>query len=473
MKSSFLTSVAGALVAAAGVHAGCQNIAGNYYCNQVNAVSYNQVGSSGSYKQITAMNDDGTCSSQDKEYSGNLAPFDEGLSVHFRGPIALKQFAVYYKGDSGDNAEIYKREAEPEEDVKINIGSNRYGGHKHKRVYVTDTVYVTSTVHAGEVPPAPATTSSSAAPTSAVPTSGVNNNLQANAKVNEQSSAPASSAPASSPAGSSAASSSSSSSSSAASSSSSSSSSSGDWSRKSYYNAESGTGDNLVFMNNMGGAGSGVFDNNFGNSISYAGSDGTSCASKATVLDDVTVGSNKEFMIFSGDECGDDDCGYYRPGIPAYKGFAGATKMFLFEFSMPSDDSTGFNADMPAIWFLNAQIPRTLQYGKEECSCWSSGCGELDVFEVLNSGNDYLTSHIHSSQGASSSGNGGGGGTSDYFERPTSGTLRAAVVFDGDSSTVSISKVDGTGSFSDSYSDSDVSGWSSTQSSKANINLST
>jgi hypothetical protein len=33
-------------------------------------------------------------------------------------------------------------------------------------------------------------------------------------------------------------------------------------------------------------------------------------------------------------------------------------------------------ADEPAIWMLNAQIPRTTQYGPSDCSCWESGCGE-------------------------------------------------------------------------------------------------
>lgn len=57
-------------------------------------------------------------------------------------------------------------------------------------------------------------------------------------------------------------------------------------------------------------------------------------------------------------------------------GFGGADKIFLMEFTMPMDGKTGFNGDMPAIWMLNAKIPRTIQYGKAECSCWSSGCGE-------------------------------------------------------------------------------------------------
>ena len=97
-----------------------------------------------------------------------------------------------------------------------------------------------------------------------------------------------------------------------------------------------------------------------------------------------------------GREC-NNDCGFVRPGSVAYRlspnfcyvfmhtltvvsdGFDGADKVFLMEFSMPMDGTSGFNADMPAIWMLNAQIPRTLQYGNAACSCWESGCGEFDV----------------------------------------------------------------------------------------------
>lgn len=57
-------------------------------------------------------------------------------------------------------------------------------------------------------------------------------------------------------------------------------------------------------------------------------------------------------------------------------GFGGADKVFFMEFSMPHDGKTGFNGDMPSIWMLNAQIPRTIQYGNPDCSCWESGCGE-------------------------------------------------------------------------------------------------
>ena len=59
-------------------------------------------------------------------------------------------------------------------------------------------------------------------------------------------------------------------------------------------------------------------------------------------------------------------------------GFDGTDKVFLFEFMMPMDPSSHgkYESDMPAIWMLNAQIPRTTQYGPSTCSCWVTGCGE-------------------------------------------------------------------------------------------------
>ena len=76
---------------------------------------------------------------------------------------------------------------------------------------------------------------------------------------------------------------------------------------------------------------------------------------------------------------------------------------------MPMDGTTGFNADMPSIWMLNAQIPRTLQYGNAQCSCWESGCGELDIAEGLFSGSTYLKSTLHANTP---------GGDSDYLVHP-------------------------------------------------------
>ena len=68
---------------------------------------------------------------------------------------------------------------------------------------------------------------------------------------------------------------------------------------------------------------------------------------------------------------------------------------FCFEFEMPSDtNGNGYNQDMPAVWLLNAKIPRTLQYGEATCSCWKTGCGELDLFEVLSSGSNKMISPL-------------------------------------------------------------------------------
>ncbi len=122
-------------------------------------------------------------------------------------------------------------------------------------------------------------------------------------------------------------------------------------------------------------------------------------------------------------------CGYIQPGSVAYRGFDGADKTFLLEFSMPHDPvpGQGLNYDMPAVWMLNARIPLTQQYGN--CSCWASGCGEFDVFEVLSPGSTKAKSTFHSVFR---------GGDSNYFERPVDGTIRVAVVYDSGSSSVAV-----------------------------------
>ena len=104
-------------------------------------------------------------------------------------------------------------------------------------------------------------------------------------------------------------------------------------------------------------------------------------------------------------------------------GFDGDEKIFLFEFTMPDTSKTGFNANMPAIWVLNAQVPRTSQYGTNpECSCWTSGCGEFDLFEVLDSGNFRCKSTLHMEPA---------GGSSDWLRRPAGESTTAALVIGG------------------------------------------
>lgn len=201
------------------------------------------------------------------------------------------------------------------------------------------------------------------------------------------------------------------------------------YTRTGYYDSESQTLDSLTFLGNYGGQGSGVWDDKFGNSLSYINSMATSGSPTAQILTDTTIESNQEFTIMTDKSCTSTSCGYVRPGSISYHGFGGASKIFLFEFIMPLDTTTttGFGADMPAIWLLNAQIPRTAQY--HECSCWSSGCGEFDIMEVLSSGSLFAKTTLHTNTPA---------GSADYLLRPTEKSMKLAVVFDEVESAITV-----------------------------------
>lgn len=160
----------------------------------------------------------------------------------------------------------------------------------------------------------------------------------------------------------------------------------GDWSQIAYFKSDEKHSNGVTFLNNRGGQGSGVWDTKFGNSLSYASADSKTGVASPELFSGNLGSGLDEIAIFSDVACEKSgDCGYSRPGAVAYKGFAGAQKAFFFEFQMPNDGTSGWNQNMPAIWALNAKVPRTQQYGA--CSCWDSGCGEFDIFEVLDPGN--------------------------------------------------------------------------------------
>ena len=115
---------------------------------------------------------------------------------------------------------------------------------------------------------------------------------------------------------------------------------------------------------------------------------------------------------------------------------------------MPLDGNTGFNGDMPALWLLNAQIPRSGQYSS--CSCWATGCGEADIFEVLSPGSTKCKSTFHLNDGA---------GSSDYFDRPVDGYVQVAAVMDGRAGKVSIKVLPSGTDFAAALSDDTVRGW--------------
>ncbi|KAL2004362.1 hypothetical protein VTN02DRAFT_2008 [Thermoascus thermophilus] len=349
----------------------------------------------------------GTCTSTPKQYSGPLAPLNGEVSWHFRGPLSLKQFAFYTPGSGSSQ----KRE------VKSNFHRRRHDHHHlHSRSQESSEAQeqkravgdiVTATINGQVVQWVNAwdggagSGSDAVAVPPAIPAAievAANSYHSIKSRVDSTAETPGASIKTGG----------------------------ASWSRQAYYNAQSGESSGLTFLNHNGGQGSGVFDHVFGNSLSYASSDGCNGSSYPQILEDKMLPDNTEIVIMTDKECTDGSCGAVRPGTVAFHGFDGASKVFLVEFSMPMTGKRGFNMDMPAAWILNAQIPRTLQYGKPECSCWKSGCGEWDIHEILDSGNTRGKSTIHGNVS---------GGSSHFFDRPVDKTMKMAIVFDGDSSS--------------------------------------
>lgn len=497
---STLSTVA-ALAGLAGLaRSACTEISGNWYCNQVNAITYDNFGGSGTYNRVSYMSDsNGECNFTTYSYSGAIAPFDEELSLHIRGPIQLKQFAYYTPTTSSSKVKrdkhihahkfsnVHARHlpspVEEEEDPATNVfeeraastsaagttsstvscpssnsttvtasgqsfviecGFDRAGNINmiYTANFMTcidacvaysgcvDVSYVSngggacymkgslqspsynSGIWGARLVSASSSTAKSSPSSTKTSTSSTSSAVKTSTATTLQTSTKATSVASTSTTTTSTSTSIATSVAPTATGST--------WTQQSYYSSSAGTANNVVFLNNMGGGSvSGVWSSYFGSSLSYASSDGTAAASSPQTLQDMVI--ENEVILFSGKQCSGEngDCGYYRPGTVAYHGFGGAQKIFLLEFGMPSTGST----NEPAIWLLNALIPRTQQYGS--CTCWgnTAGCGELDLFETLSNGSTYMTSSIHGVQA---------GGDSDYTLRPTSGTMKAAVVLNND-----------------------------------------
>ncbi|KAL9947378.1 target of Sbf [Verticillium nonalfalfae] len=409
---------------------------GNWFCGAVDQILYSNVGHPGTYKAVSHMGSDGSCNFEDKAFTGPLAPFNEELALILRGPLELDRLDVYnivekkQKRDAGvpqsqiharrhfhGHHHLHKKHAQEKRgedwitatiDGQVVSWINTYHG-------ATD---VPSTEPAAEEKPAPA--EKPAAP-----------EVQAQALKEYPEPTTTSVAPRPTPTKSTPENV-----------------ATGDYTRIAHYDADKGVADGLVFLGNYGGDGSGVFDTVWGNSLSYINSKATGGSPSPQVLEKVLIPSNKEFAIYSDKPCTDGSCGYVRPGSVAYHGFGGESKVFLMRFSMPLDGSSGFNADMPAAWLLNAKIPRTQQYG--DCSCWQTDCGEFDILEVLAPGDTKCKSTFHTNVN---------GGSSDYFKRPTDGFINVATVFDAASGQVSVKILGDNVDFATSLSEDLVQSW--------------
>ncbi|CAL3972441.1 unnamed protein product [Diplocarpon coronariae] len=392
---------------------GATEIGGNWYCGAVDSIKYTNVGYSGTYNEVTHMGVDGSCATQAKHHHGSLAPLNEELSLHVRGPVHIKQFAAFTPetAPSKANKRALKRHPghlnhHPRTAEKVNRAEQIISGTVDGQV-VSWTADPASYYKSDSSPPGTSTSlvtvTTTTCPAIEPATTGVTGSVP-----KENIAKPTSTIPDTA------------------------SSSIGDdavegfspkssYKRISYYNAENQMADNVMFLGNHGGQGSGVFDV-LGASLSYVDRTGRTGSASPAILADVVIPSASEIGIFTSQECG-NDCGFVRPGGVAYHGFGGDNKVFLLEIQMPRDGETGFQGDLPGIWMLNAKIPRTVQYPQEihkECSCWYSGCGEVDLLEALDGDKLKLKSCVHDNFS---------GGSSDYFVRPTESTATYLIIF--------------------------------------------
>lgn len=133
--------------------------------------------------------------------------------------------------------------------------------------------------------------------------------------------------------------------------------------------------------------------------------------------------------------CASRPCDGFARGT-ANHGWAGS-KLLLVTFDMPPSSDA---SKVPAIWALNAQIVRSAQYG---CNCRGvgspGGCGELDILETLPPPADAArgVSEVYSFKGATGSGN------NNFFARPTGGRVTYAAVFDEQTDSVAIQRLQG------------------------------
>lgn len=114
---------------------------------------------------------------------------------------------------------------------------------------------------------------------------------------------------------------------------------------------------------------------------------------------------------------------------------------------MPHVDASGLNGDMPGWWSLASSIVNNQQYGS--CTPWTAGAGELDIHEVLKSdlSKGYVSTHMGKIYG----------GQGPAIDRPTSGTLKLALILNGTTAAIQALPLDT--EFGSSINDEDILDW--------------
>ncbi|KAF2266061.1 hypothetical protein CC78DRAFT_615368 [Lojkania enalia] len=421
---------------------------GNWYCSEVQKITYHNISQSGMYNRTTGVDaKTGLCAHEPIRYNGrgSLTPLLGEVSMHLRGPMSVSKIAVYdHPGDmfgpqhvdatAQTDGGIIKEPSIEHNEVNraLNLGGDipttatqsmngniikrlKYGFQTLTRrvpkpdqgsTLVDSTHFqqpMTSSAHPEPIPPKPSSSIFTrkpvyphppriAQPKATDPPASPDHASRTTEKVSKRAAG---------------------------------------WDRVAYYTSTApaeATG--IVFLANLGDDRvSGTFDYAFGNSLGYVGPEGKKVVSNPMPFDGYLKTSEYEIAGFTDKGCGDNEC-EGRPKSTQYHGWDGEAKAFFIEFQMDhldnDGDDQGMIADAPAWWFLNAAIPRTLQYGNDRhnipCSCWSTGCGEFDAFEVLGKGEERAKSTIHRQGNLQ-------GGDSNYFKRPVGRMLKFGVVF--------------------------------------------
>jgi hypothetical protein len=303
-----------------------QVVADYVYCQPVDRAVIQNVGHSGTYQKVTGMDSTtGQIESAPFPFSGPLAPFDEDLSLHLRGPLNLKQFAAYIPV-----AAKKKRSTTKHHHMANHAHIPARRDVHHTTVVeieeIEENVVVQTTLHGN------ATTFTSLFATSkflSVSLQAQSSNIAQGSKTfsgdstygsrpsfqkaNAQSftlvtgaSASANETPLSYD-----------SQSNPTQTSTPMQQSQGDWQRTALYDSDSKISQGITFMNNKGGQGSGVFDVKFGLSLSYADGSAETAAQSSTIFDGF-LNNTVELAIFSDEPCSEESCGFWRPGAPAY-----------------------------------------------------------------------------------------------------------------------------------------------------------
>lgn len=229
---------------------------GNWYCSPVKAITYSGFPGKGLYNKVTSMDAaTGECKSKRYEYSGSLAPLNEELSLHVRGPVNLKQLAVYTLADlttkrSGNLDRYHQPRHEPSDHGHGHQHLHHRDGRKRRTIeldspeleerqvgaLVTATisgkvaVWTNSYVGPSVLPVVPQS-SASTGPESYVSQAAAS--AEKDQAPTATSTTPVAHAVEPDPAG-------------------------GSWTRQAYYNAGTGRRDGLTFLNHFGGQGSGT-----------------------------------------------------------------------------------------------------------------------------------------------------------------------------------------------------------------------